>query len=112
MSGLHRDAVETVKFAPRYDPQVLEAIQALDDPAQPIAETCRLVGVAAERLGFTRPSYVHLRRFVVDQRAEAEAERVRKAAIREIVADVAVRLATGRFVHAYEVADRVRRAGR
>lgn len=63
-----------VPIAPRYDPFVVKLAYVLDDPTQPIAETCRAVGAAAERLGLFRPSYPHIRRFVAARR-RAEARR-------------------------------------
>ena len=99
-----------VPLAPRYDDRLVEAIRALDDPTVPMAEVCRRVGRAAERLGVVRPSYVHVRRFLVAERARREAERLRHEAIRRIVVDVAEDLVLGLRVDAYEVADRVREA--
>jgi hypothetical protein len=101
-----------VRFAPRYDVAILDALSALDDRGQPIAEISRRVGVAAERLGFARPSYVHLRRLVHLKREQEDADRARREEIRAIVADVAGHLVRGHAVNAYEVADRVREAGR
>jgi len=72
--------------APRYHPKLLALIAALDDDAQPIAETCRRAGDAAERLGLSRPSYVHVRRIVLAERA---ANRRRKE-LREPLVDLAV----------------------
>lgn len=96
-----------LEFAPRYDPRIVEAIASLDDPRRPIAETCRRVGVVAGRLGLPRPSYVHVRRFVVADRERLEAERLRKEALRELAGEVATDVLVGRFVHPYEVAVRV-----
>ncbi len=93
-------------FAPRYDDRIHQAIRALDDPGRPIAETSRRVGEAAWRLGLPRPSYVHLRRLVLDERERVVTERMRHDAMRALVEDVATRAILGRFVNAYEVADR------
>jgi hypothetical protein len=98
------DAV--LAFAPRYDLRLVEAIAALDDPRQPIAETCRRVGVVADRLRLPRPSYVHVRRYVLAERDRIEAERLRKEAIRDLTEEVVTDFVVGRFVHPYEVADR------
>jgi hypothetical protein len=57
-----------LSFAPRYPPVLLVLILGLDDETQPIAETCRRVGVAAERLGIVRPSYPQVRRIVLAER--------------------------------------------
>ena len=85
----------TVPLAPRYDPRILEALRVLDDRRVPIAETCRRVGTAAERLGLTRPSYVHLRRILLAIRDEEDAARERRQAIREVLRDGATHLLTG-----------------
>jgi hypothetical protein len=58
--------------APRYDPRLLAAIRRLDDKSEPIAQTCRRVGDAADSLGLPRPSYVHVRRIVKAERLRAE----------------------------------------
>ena len=75
--------------APRYDKRLLRAIRRLDDESLPMAEVCRRVGERAERLGVPRPSYVHVRRIIRD-------ERERKAELREIRNEALGRLATGR----------------
>jgi hypothetical protein len=91
-----------VSSAPRYDERIVAAIYALDDPREPIAETCRRVGRVAAQLGLPRPSYVHLRRLV-------QAERARRAAIAEIRDDVITDLVNMRLIDAYELADRFAR---
>ena len=96
--------------APRYDPRIVIAIRALDDRTVPIAEVCRRVGRLAEGLGLPRPSYVHVRRLVHELRESADAEAARRAALQAIAADVAGRILLGRYVDAYEVAERVRNA--
>jgi hypothetical protein len=101
-----------VPSAPRYDVRILDAGRALDDRAEPIAETCRRVATVAERLGLTRPSYVHLRRIVLAEREREDAARRRREELRAIAADVYWDLHRGYRVDAYEVADRVREAGR
>jgi hypothetical protein len=83
---LERQTSSMPDAAPRYHPKLLELIAALDDSAQPIAETWRRAGKAAEELGLSRPSYVHVRRIVVAERA---AKRRRKT-LREPLVDVAV----------------------
>ncbi len=104
--------VRVVRSAPRYDPRILEAMRALDDRTEPMAETCRRIGTVAEHLGLVRPSYVHLRRLVVAEREWARAEAHRRAAIRAIAGDAAEDLMLGRRrVDAYQVADRIRKAG-
>ena len=101
-----------VHAAPRYDARIVEALRALDDPAESMAEICRRVGTVTERLGLPRPSYVHLRRLLHRERERREAERRRREAIREIVFDVADDVILGLRVNAYEVAERVRDGGR
>lgn len=48
-------------FAPRIAPKVVDAIARLDDRSVPIAEVNRRVGAAAQRMGYTRPSYQRVR---------------------------------------------------
>ena len=72
--------------APRYDKSLLAALRRLDDGSQPIAETCRRMGEAADRLGLPRPSYVHVRRLV---KAERERRAELAAASRDLVAELA-----------------------
>jgi hypothetical protein len=50
--------------APRIDARLVAAIERLDDPAVPIAETNRRVGEIAEAIGFARPSYEQVRTIV------------------------------------------------
>lgn len=50
--------------APRTAWPIVAAIPRLDDPRLPIAETWRRVGLLADRLGITRPSYEQVRRLV------------------------------------------------
>jgi hypothetical protein len=89
--------------APRYDPRLIAAARKLDDDRLPIAETCRRVGDAADRLGLTRPSYVHLRRIV-------KAERERRAELRALAADVVGDFAGGRVPRLEVVVERAREA--
>ena len=76
--------------APRYDERILAAARRFDNERQPIAETCRLVGRECDRFGLTRPSYVHLRRFI---RAERERRRTIEAIQHELVEQVFAGLA-------------------
>jgi hypothetical protein len=62
-----------VPIAPRYDRAIVRLAYALDDRNWPMAETWRRVGVAAEALGLFRPSYPHLRRFLVAKRRRERA---------------------------------------
>jgi putative intracellular protease/amidase len=99
-----------VRAAPRYSPLILDWVRELDDPSEPIAETCRRVGERAEALGLSRPSYSHLRRIVRRERAWRELEERRRATIRVALGDAAVRLAGGRFVDPAYVHERIRSA--
>lgn len=60
-----------VPSAPRYQERLLSAIRRLDDDSLSVAEVCRRVGAYAESHGMTRPSYVHVRRIIVSERARA-----------------------------------------
>jgi hypothetical protein len=101
-----------VEIAPRYDRRILEAVRALDDRAESMAEISRRVGIAAAELGLPKPSYVHLRRYLVAHREEEDAERARRDEIRQILYDVHYDFMRSRVVDAYDVAERIREAGR
>ena len=101
-----------VEIAPRYDSRILEAVRALDDRTESMAEISRRVGVAAAQLGLPKPSYVHLRRCIVAHRDEEEAERARRDEIRRILLDAYYDFMQSRVGDAYEVAERIREAGR
>ena len=77
-----------------------------------MAEISRRVGVAAAQLGLPKPSYVHLRRFIVAHREEEDAERARREEIRRILSDAYYDVMRSRVVDAYDVAERIREAGR
>jgi hypothetical protein len=100
-----------VAIAPRYDPRILAAVRALDDRAEPMAEIARRVGLVAGELGLTKPSYVHLRRYIRAHRAHEDAERERASEIKEIVTDAYLDAMRGRVVNAYDLAERIREAG-
>jgi len=97
--------------APRYDPRLIEAAAVLDDPDQPIAETCRRVGTFAEKLGLPRPSYVHLRRLILAERERKRTAAARREEIRQILGEAYFDLMRSRRVDAYELADRLANAG-
>jgi hypothetical protein len=101
-----------LRFAPRYEDRIFDLLVALDDRTVPVAEVNRRVGDAAERLGLIRPSYVHLRRILLAERDRQDAEQARRAEVRRILADSGTRFLVGLRVDAYEVADRIERAGR
>ena len=76
-------------------------LQALDDRSEPIAEIARRIGAAAEAAGLTRPSYVHLRRLIQE-------ERRRQDELREFLGDVSSDLVRGLRIDPYEIADKAR----
>jgi hypothetical protein len=96
-----------VPLAPRYDPVIVELVRRLDDRAEPIAETVRRVAAGAELLGQFRPSYSHLRRLVHDERDWQDAEAARRAAVRELIEDVAVAVLSGRMIGPQILAERI-----
>lgn len=101
-----------LEIAPRYDARILDAVRALDDRTESMAEISRRVGIAAAQLGLPKPSYVHVRRYIVAHREEEDAERARREEIRKILWDAYYDFMQSRVVDAYEVADRIREAGR
>jgi hypothetical protein len=101
-----------VEIAPRYDSRILAAVRALDDRTESMAEISRRVGVAAAQLGLPKPSYVHLRRYIVEHREEEDREWERREELRQIFADVYFDVMRSKVVDAYEVADRIREAGK
>jgi hypothetical protein len=70
--------------APRTDVRLVAAIERLDDPVVRIAETNRKVGLVADALGLTRPSYEQVRRLVHDAR-----RRGRRPATGDVLLDIA-----------------------
>jgi hypothetical protein len=101
-----------VEIGPRYDVRIFEAVRALDDRREPMAEISRRVGAPAAGFGLPKPSYVHLRRVIRAHRAEEDAERARRDEIRRILGDAYLDAMRGRVVNAYDVADRIREAGK
>jgi hypothetical protein len=85
-----------VRIAPRYDPRIVALVQELDDRRESMAETCRRVCAAAEVVGITRPSYVHLSRLIRELRELSEAERARRKVIRQAWGWAAGELMVGR----------------
>lgn len=100
-----------VDLAPRYDPRILAAIAALDDPVEPMAEIARRVGRVAAELGLPKPSYVHLRRYIRAYRTAKDAEVRRRREIRTILEDAYIDAMRGKIVDAYSVAERIRDPG-
>jgi hypothetical protein len=101
-----------VSIAPRYDVRILDAVRALDEPALPVAELNRRVGAVAEAIGVPRPSYVHIRRYVIAERERRAGDQARRHELRALFLDVYVDAMRGKVIDAYEVAERVREAGR
>lgn len=62
--------------APRIDERLVAALARLDDPTFPIAEINRRLGVVAEGLGLTRPSYQQVRVIVHQLRSQSRSPRV------------------------------------
>ena len=65
-----------------------------------------------QELGITRPSYVHLRRLIRAERDRREEELARRKELLRIAADVYEDTIRARVVDTFEVAERVREAGR
>jgi hypothetical protein len=101
-----------VELAPRYDPRILAAVRALDDPREPMAETVRRVGRVAAELGLPKPSYVHLRRYILEFRQEQDAERARRQEIMKILLDTYEDAMYSRLIDPWLVEERIRSAGR
>ena len=72
--------------APRLDSRLVAAIERLDDPTIPIAETNGRVGEIAEILGFARPSYEQVRTILHRARRSG-----RHPGAGEILLDIALR---------------------
>jgi hypothetical protein len=101
-----------IPLAPRYDPLIIELVRRLDDRTVPIAEVARRVGDGAQLLGLMRPSYPHLRRLVLAERESHDAELAYRAAVREVVEEVAIRVLTGRAPDLYQHLEQLDRARR
>jgi hypothetical protein len=63
--------VGVTRAGPRIDSRLVASIPRLDRTSRPIAETCRRVGLVADALGLTRPSYEQVRVLVHDHRRRA-----------------------------------------
>jgi hypothetical protein len=95
--------------APRYDDRIHVLVASLDDRLVPIAETCRRVAEAAERLDLPRPSYVHLRRVIIARWAREDARAEARRELLAMASEAYWATTTGRrVVNAYEVAEEVR----
>jgi hypothetical protein len=100
-----------VEIAPRYDARIIEAVGALDDRTVSLAEMSRRVGTAAAQMGLPKPSYVHLRRYIIIHRQAEDTERARREEICRILFDAYLDMLRSRVVNAYDIADRIRDAG-
>lgn len=95
-----------VTIAPRYSERLLGIIEALDDEELTLAEVARQVGSAAERAGLVRPSSVHVRALVAEQRLRREEDReARRAALHEMTRRLPYAIG-----HAYEAEAAAQRA--
>ena len=74
--------------APRIDRVLISALDRLDDPSQPIAETHRQLANLAELLGFYRPSYQQVREHVHELRLRRRA----RTPLGPVLVDVAFRV--------------------
>jgi len=110
--GAPRDACAVVELAPRYDPRILQAVRALDDRGEPMAEIARRVGRVAAELDLPKPSYVHLRRYIIELREEQDAERSRRKEIAHILLDTYEDAMNSRRIDPWLVEERIREAGR
>ena len=86
------------------DPRVAVLVVELDRDEVPMAQTWRVVGGAAERLGMKRPSYQHVRRLVRIERRRRQLE----ARGRAVLGRAATTLAAGRVPSAVLVLERLR----
>jgi hypothetical protein len=77
-----------VASAPRIDSRLIAAMQRFDDRGRPIAETYRRIGLIAETIGLSRPSYEQVRRLIHEQRAGR-----RDPGIGSVLLDIAFRAA-------------------
>jgi hypothetical protein len=78
-----------VLCAPRVDLMLHAAIVVLDDGRIPLAELNRRVGHRAAELGLPRPSYSHVRRLALAERARTAETRRRRRARLEAAVDTA-----------------------
>ena len=86
------------------DPRIAVLVVELDRDDVAMAQTWRLVGEAAERLGMRRPSYQHVRRLVRIERRRRQLE----ARGRAVLGRAATTLAAGRVPSAVLILERLR----
>jgi len=77
-----------------------------------MAEIARRVGRVAAEFGLPKPSYVHLRRYLIEHREQQELEQRRREEIREILWNVYWDATYGKLVDPWEVEQQIREAGR
>ena len=70
--------------APRIDVRLVAAAERLDDPFVRMAETYRKVGLVADALGLTRPSYEQIRTII-----KAARRRGRSPTTGDVLLDIA-----------------------
>jgi hypothetical protein len=73
--------------APRIDSRLVAALERLDEPSRPMADTWRRVGLVARELGLVRPSYEQVRVLVHEFR-----RRGRRPTAGDVLLDVAFRV--------------------
>jgi len=75
------------RSAPHIDSRLIAALARIDDGTMPVAEECRRLGMVADHLGLTRPSYEQVRVHV-----HAVRRRASTPGAGEILLDVALRV--------------------
>jgi hypothetical protein len=60
-----------VPLSPRSAPWLAVVVEEVDDGTRSIADICRRVGIVADRLRLTRPSYEQVRTVVQERRSRA-----------------------------------------
>lgn len=73
-----------MKFSPRIDPRLIDALASLDDPNESVAEIRRRLRVVTDSLDLPRPSYESVRQLVRQLRTPSH-----RRPKREILADLA-----------------------
>jgi hypothetical protein len=77
--------------APRLDLKLVAALEHLDDPKLPIAETNRRLGELAVSMGLPRPSYQQVRVLVQRNRERRMTRRAARRAALDLILDVQFR---------------------
>ena len=71
--------------SPRVDRRLLDAIDRVDDPAQPVAETYRRSRELSAELGLPRPSYESVRLHLHASRRRRERMRKKQETLLDVV---------------------------